>query len=230
MNKILIFISLLLFFSIELSAKKSKWIPLEHISTYKASDYNLKKGLEYLELRQYESKENNKLRDKPYTVLLSFYRKPLNSFDKRTIKKFKKLKPNIEPKSNIKKSHYESFGVGCYYKYNAFVIDSDRRFWRMNTIEDIIGYLGEIDTPAELQTVLWLRDKSSGVKYRAIKGGYEVVYSSMDIMGGAKYCTEEIYILRVDKMGKFLSEKHIKSKKTKTMCVQCIMPMDCEES
>ena len=200
---------LFVFLTTAIQAKNHKWQPLKEISEYSASAFNLKKGIEYLEVRQYEVNEENKLRNKPYKTVLSFYRKSLNSFDNKTVKKFHKITPNLSKQSNISIHSLESDGIGCHYRYNGFSIDATGKMFSMNMIEDIVGFLGEINTPAEAQAVLWLHNKHKGNSYRKTSKGYDIIIEYEDSIA---YCKAFKYRATINKRGQISKYKLLKSR------------------
>ncbi len=142
---------------------------------------------------------------------MSLYRTPLTSLGPKIVKKFHKLTPNTSSKSNIVIHDIQSGGVGCYYLYNGFTIDDKGKMLRMNMVEDIVGFLGEIDTPAEAQVVLWLNNKKSGDLYRKTSKGYEAIVEYKD----NGYCKKFKYKATINKKGKITQYKLLKSKSLK---------------
>lgn len=66
---------------------------------------------------------------------------------------------------------------------------SNGKMWRMNMIEDVIGIFGEIDTPAEVQAVLRLRNKHAGDSYRKTSKAHEVSIKYTEEEGDSQsYC------------------------------------------
>ena len=95
-------IVLLILLTTGIQAKSNKWQPLKYIDDYPASAFNLKKGVVYLEIRQYQvNEERNELKKKSYKTVLSLYRTPLDSFDPKTVKRFRKLTPNLSHQGDI---------------------------------------------------------------------------------------------------------------------------------
>ncbi len=215
-------ILLLILLTTGIQAKNNKWQPLKSLDEFPASAFNLKKGVAYLEIRQYRvNEERNKLKKKSYKTVLSLYRTPLDSFDPKTVKKFRKLAPNLSREGDIYRGDLQSSGVGCYYGYNGFLIDDQGKMYSMNMTEDVIGFLGEIDTPAEVQAVLWLHDKNSGSIYRKRSKGYDVIIEYEEEAGDSHdYCRKFKYSATIDKKGRLVKYKLVKTKKLKTMCIQ----------
>ncbi len=71
----MLFVVLLL---IQLQAKDTKWQKLKSLKEYSASDYTLKEGVEYLEIRTYSRGiEDKKYNIRGYRVDLTMQRKAL---------------------------------------------------------------------------------------------------------------------------------------------------------
>ncbi|WP_041672759.1 hypothetical protein [Sulfurovum sp. NBC37-1] len=84
----------------------------------------------------------------------------------------------------------------------------------MNEIVDVIGYMGEIDTPAEAQLILWLHSKHEGKQYRKTSKGYGKI---------AEICEEYREVIDkaiVNKKGKIVSYKQVSiAKKGQVSCI-----------
>ena len=140
-------------------AKAAKWQKLKPLETYPASAYTLGKSVGYMEIRGYKTKKSKKA----YKVL-PLYTIPLKSYSQDIIQRFKSLKPKHTQKSNM---HAFTYG-------NAFFINKKGKMFQMDMKEDVIGLLGKVDTPAELQLVLKLSYYNQGQYYRSTAKGYEV--------------------------------------------------------
>jgi len=150
---------------------------------YSPTSCHLKKGIDYLEVRLYETNSDyTKIIDKHYKVTKKCYRKPLERFDPKTVKWFQKIGPNLKlaRETDITKGCYE---VGPPWDRNAakrytiggaFFITDKGEVGRMNTIDDIVSFLGDIDTEAELDYVLLLRGHLFCKRYRKKRNGYDV--------------------------------------------------------
>lgn len=211
-----------------LYAKESKWHTLKPIDQYHVSDFTLKKNLGYLEIRQYLIDEHHKLKKSSYQTLWSFYRMPLKSFGSKKVKIFRKLPPRLLESSDIVLHDFEDGGIGCYYAYNGFAINKDGKMFRMNRIKDIIGFFGDIDTPAEAQVVLKLHNKHRGKGYRKTSQGYNIMIEYTEEYGDSQsYCKKLKYFAKISKQGKVTKYKLISSHKTKTYCMHVDwMPCD----
>ena len=207
--------------AVNLQAKNSQWHSLKDVGDYSSKDFNLKKNVAYLEIRQYQVDEHNKLKKRSYKTILSLYRTPLKSFNSRQIKRFRKLAPDLSDRGNIRKSDLENHGVGCYYRYNGFLIDDQGKMFSMNAIEDVIGFLGKIDTAAEAQTVLWLHDKMAGSSYRKTSWGYDILIEYQETEGDAQvgYCKRYKYKASINRKGKIIKYKLLKTIHTEERCM-----------
>jgi len=211
----------------EMHAQGVTWHKLKALKAYPGSAYKLKKGVEYLEIRSYhKGMQEKKYNIKKYTVAASMYKKPLNSFPSGMVKRFKKLKPNLSKKTNIKKVS-ACLMRGCVSSIgNGFMIDSQKKIWIMNTTEDVTGMLGEIDTPAEVKLILWLKDESRDTsdqnhkdKYRKTSRGYTVISEYDNSIMNFGECGHFTYRMTINKKGKITSKKLLKKGPSKYGCL-----------
>jgi hypothetical protein len=151
------------------------WTKLKPLREYAPSEFRLKKGIEYLEVRQYDSDKKYKINKKKYRIRFPIYRKPLNQISPKLTRYFRKIPPNISKETNIKKLSICATGECKMTIGNGFYINDKGRMGYMNEIKDVVGFLDKIDTPAELQFVLWINNKENGSYYKNRKGGYEVI-------------------------------------------------------
>jgi len=151
--------------------------------TYSPTSCHLKKGIEYLEVRLYKTNSDyTKIIDKHYKVTERCYRKPLEHFDPKIVKWFRKIGPNLKlaKETDITKGFYEDGPpwdkntVKRYTIGGAFFITDKGKVGRMNTIDDIVSFLGDIDTEAELDFVLRRRGHLFCKRYRKKSNGYDV--------------------------------------------------------
>ncbi len=170
-----------------LHSKDIKWHMAETIEMYaldQNSVFNLKDHVAYLEIR-WEEKGNNE-----YMIIKKV---PLDSFGTKIVKQFHDLKPKYSAKANL------------LNKGNAFFIDDKGKIWQMDMIEDVMSLLGDIDTPAEAQLVLWLHRGCNAKEYSRTSKGYKMLVEEHE---GKKCYLDEIFI---SKKGK-LSSKSMKLK------------------
>jgi len=202
------------------------WKTLQYAG-YKPGDYHLKKGVEYLETRLYKTNADySRIIDKNYEVTNRMYRKPLSSFDRETVRRFHRIGPNLKlaKETDIHKSSYRN---GPIWEKNApmistiggaFFINDKGEVGRMNTIDDLIAYLGDIDTPAELQLVLMFRGHNFCKRYRKTKNGYDVQCEDDRSFGsGDQTCGIYAYRVFVSKRGKVT----VKTKERLIKKVEC---------
>ena len=210
-----------------LHAKSAKWQELKSLKEYSASAYMLKEGVEYLEIRNYiRGMKDKRYNIKKYDVTVSMQRLSLESFSPKMVKKFKALSPNLSKQTNIKRSGF-CLMSGCVSRIsNGFMIDSHGKMWRMNTVNDVIGMLGEIDTPAEAKLVLWLNNKNRGIsddnhkdKYRKTSKGYTIISEYDNSIDNFGECGHFTYRINISKKGKITEKKLLKKKPSKNGCM-----------
>ena len=162
-------------------AKDINWHKLKSLKAYSPKSYNLKRNIEYMEIRGYINKKNHKVYD-----VISMYKKPLENYPKDVIKKFKALKPTYSDKSNIRLSG------------NAFFIDSNGKMFQMDMREDIISLLENIDRLSEVQLILWLNYQDDGKYYKKVSNGYKIKISKV-----LNKCSRLNRFAKVDKKGNY---------------------------
>ena len=163
------------------NAKSPKWQTLKTIKAYRGSDYHLKADVSYMEIRWYASKKSKKV-----TNLLKLYKKPLESYPKETISKFKSLKPKYSNRADIG------------WSGNAFFINTKGKMYQMDMKKDIFSLLGKIDKPAEIALVLYLNNVEGKHYYKKISNGYKI--KSIEKL---KACTNRVEYGRVNKNGTY---------------------------
>jgi len=135
----------------------AKWKKLKPIDSYDGSRYHLKENVAYMEIRLYQNKNSREA-----MKILALYRKPLESYPKDIITKFKALRPNYSDNADIK-----MYG-------NAFFIDTDGKMFQMDMQKDIISLLGDIDRDAEVELLLWLKHVEYASYYKKSAKGYKI--------------------------------------------------------
>jgi len=164
-----------------------------------------------MEMRLYEVDKNyQKLLKKGYKVIWKAYRKPLESFDKQVVRKFKSAVPKLSSGTDLARysTAYSLDGSDKHYFIaNVFYIDSNGKIWRMNTKKDLLSYILPIDNSADLKRVLWLKSYQYARAYRKVPGGYEVRIEERNEMDAdEKKCGVYTYRIMIDRNG------HIKKK------------------
>jgi len=172
---------LLLLLMTGIHAKGTKWQKLQPLDTYLGSAYHLKENVAYMEIRWYATKKGKKV-----SKTLKLYRKPLESYPKEIISKFKSLKPKYSNDADIS-------GVG-----NAFFIDTEGKMYQMDMRKDIIGLLGKIDRPVEVGLVLYLNYVEGKHYFKKTSKGYKV-----KTVKKLKGCTSMVRQGMVYKSGKY---------------------------
>ena len=194
-------------------AKGAKWQELKPLYKYSASAFHLKDTVSVMEIRRYGTYNNFKKYNKP-TIMMKYHKTPLKLLDLKLLKRFKKSAPNLSQSGNIHRTSKSSAEIT-----NAFIIDNSGKILKMNEIVDVIGFMGEVDTPAEAQLILWLHSKREGTKYRKISKGYEIIitfektYPSNKGDGKIAEICEEIREVTdraiINKKGKIISYKQV---------------------
>lgn len=208
---------LLVLFSSTINAKSSKWHTLKALEPYSASEYTLKEGVEYLEIRSYIRSIQSKIYSDRYVVVAKFGNKTLDSFEPKVVEKFKASPPNLSEKTNIRKYGF-CIMAGCTsYIGNAFMIDKNKKIWRMNEVSDVINMLGVVDTPAEVKLVLWLNDNHRSTndmnhkdKYLKTSTGYSVLSEYDNSMSNLGECGLFTHEISINKQGKITQKKLLK--------------------
>ena len=133
---------------------------------------------------------------------MTIRRVTLDSFDAKTLKQFRNLKPKYSAKANLKN------------KGNAFFIDDKGKMWQMDMIEDVISLLGEIDTPAEAQFVLWLHQNRNAKVYSKTSSGYKML---VEVYKGKKCHLDEVLVSRKGKLTSKRSKRKCQKRAKKEM-------------
>jgi len=196
------------------------WTTLKPLKSYKPSEFKLKKGIVYLEIRQYDSDKKLSINKNKYRVRYPIYTTPLKEYNRRLKKQFKNIKPNLSKETNIKKLSLCATGECKITIGNGFYIDSRGYMGYMNEISDVIGFLGTIDTPAELQFVLWMNNKQNGKYYRKVKGGYEVIIDYINNIANFGKCGKFRDKAIINYNGKIRSYKTLKYDTTYVPCIK----------
>lgn len=213
-----------------LHAKETQWQNLKSLYRYSSSDFSLDETIAVMEIRCYGTYSNFQKYNKP-TLKMKFHKTPSKLLDAKLVKRFENSTPNLSKNGNIHRTSKSSPDIT-----NAFVIDNHGKIWRMNEIADVIGFMGEIDTPAEAQLILWLNAKQEGKKYRKTSKGYEILIkygksypSDKGDKSIGEFCNEIREVTDkavVDKKGKIVSYKQVDiAKKGLLDCLHPSPPM-----
>lgn len=218
-------------------AKSSKWQNIEAFNSHPANAYHLKENIDVLEIRAYGICNHYKT----YHTSIGIYVTSKKQLGKTLVKKFSKVTLDSSRKGDIR--------IPADFKGNisrGFVLYKDGKIFRLNEISDIITCLGEIDTAAEAQLVLWLHSKYSGVKqteksklayrpmvqdqkYRKTPEGYKIVtkYTISHSYSRSEWvwCNDEQDFTDsaiVDKRGKIIGFKQVSKSKMKSECSEVV--------
>jgi len=173
-----------LWFTPSLHAKDTQWQKLKPLEAYVGSAYHLKERVAYMEIRTYSSRKNTKP-----TQIFKLYKKPLKNYSKDTIKKFKALRAKYSKRADIRANA------------NAFFIDTKGKMFQMDMKKDIVVLLGEIDTLAEVQLLLWLRYEKYAKRCKRTANGYTIKVSEP-----MAKCTNRNSIIKINKAGNYVTD------------------------
>lgn len=202
-----------------LHAKTAKWKTLKLLHEYTESTYQLKEGVEYLELREYTRVQNSKKKMRHTETVFEMKRKPLSGFPSAKVKNFNKLTPILSDQTNIRKFTFCDPNGCVEHVGNAFMIANDGKLWKMNEIADVWNYIEKMDVPAKIQLTLWLYGKRHGTRYRKVSDGYEVIIEQYRYSCAEEYEEYFTYSVHISKQWKVVKEKLLKYRKEKTQCV-----------
>lgn len=206
----------------ESDIKEDLWKELPEISNhpnsiythYKSEDYNIRKDIDYFELRKFLFRDGKQLSTKylPFHIVA---RKDLNSYSRNIIRHFKKLPFADTNLTHVKSETYEEnylHSSPYSYKINGYFIKNDKVIWTINEKKDLLWIMDGIDTEAELATFLWLYDDDYVVtckyKYKASVDGFIVkkvvrTYPYVNEKEKKAYIRYSTYILDIKKNGQF---------------------------
>ena len=145
----------------EMYSKSDTWQELKPLDIYSSSAYNLKENVAYIEIRWYATKKGKKV-----IKTLKLYRKPLESYLSDIISKFRSLKPKYSDKADIE------------WTGNVFLIDTKGKMFQMDMRKDIIGLLGKIYRPAEVEHILYLNNEEGRHYFKKTSKGYKIKMES----------------------------------------------------
>ena len=202
------------------------WKPLKSLEHYGPKAFTLKKGVSYVEIRKYTetyipNAAGNGDITKKRAVVFRMYRHPLSHFGSATKHSFQKISP--KKRYAFKKGAYASLGPSSKWYYGAFMLDSTRKSWRLENIQDVVDMVKPVDTSADLSLVLWLYSdaqdlsdkKSYSAKYRKSGSGYiirehHVAHGVGDWVYG---CGDYTFEYKINASGKVTQKKLIKKRK-----------------
>jgi len=175
---------------------------------YSFKDFGFK-DIDCLELRSYPiNPSTHKQVTNRCTIPISI----CENIDRSIYKRFRDIKPNLSCKGDIRKNQILPIIV------NAMTIDKYGKIWSMNEIADVLSFMGEIDTPAKIQLVLWLYGENEGAYYRKVFDKYEVMinYKSSSTSHNKSFLETFIYKLVINRKGQLINKRLIKHTKKHT--------------
>ena len=209
----------------------ANWKPFVSIDAYGKGKFNLKRGVEYIEIDYHIFKEiysyKNHKREHEFFAFYKIGKKPLKSFGKNvelTFKKNRKIARKDKAVLKVDRTNAKEFNLVFY---NAYMLDSRGKIWILENKQDLIDMIKPIDTISEMALVLWLNgydeiDRRANkenylIGYKNSKNGYKVL-ESYNIMNKDHIgCIEYKYIYTVSRSGKY--RKKMIHKKKRVQCV-----------
>ena len=175
--------------------------PLPDLSETKLDDFNFSQPVDYMEQR-----------------LVYFMGSETNQDDYTIVNEFSPdSKAGLTETQLLFLSQTVSIGglgTGCFpgsCTYYFVIIDGESVFTIDNEL-DLMELIGEVDSPAELQLVLF-SEQHYPLFYEEVEDGYRVLASWSDCSGGSG---EDL--LEVDRQGNVTLIKHINKKQENTIC------------
>jgi len=202
-----------------------KWHTLKELKEYVPSNFILKDDIEYLEIRLYTKGEREQNYSTKYNVKVRMGQTPLESFDAKLVKEFKDVKPDLSKETNLKKVAFCLMNGCTHLIGNGFMIKSDKKIWKMNTTQDILDMIDEVNTPAEVRLVLWLHNDKFGnyekekYQYRKVSNGYEILHEYENSLSNIGECGRFTYEMFVGSDGKISKNKLLKKSTENVGCL-----------
>jgi len=199
------------------------WTTLKPLSSYSPKDFQLKDGVEYVDIRQYSKDrllENGKTRHtKSMKVVLKMYRKPLAQYGAKIQNDFdKRAKPSYKKSLIFLQGGWGGLWGSGSWMCNGYMLDSHKKMWLLEGKKDVIEMIKPIDTPAEIKLIMWLNKHTQGVaKYKKTKKGFTVIehYVVNSILNDSGACGDFTYRYHINHNGQITQRRLIKKKKVK---------------
>jgi hypothetical protein len=184
-----------------LKAKEGK--VLKSLTDYMLSDVHLAKPVKYFDIKSYSLDEpySGKLSRSSSSTAWSFdmkaYRK-LSNKEKREI-------ASLRPASNgFGTTYYVDGTAGIASVYNLHYIDMNSKAHTVFSKSELVGFLGEIDTPAEIQIMLL---PYPGIHRYKEKDNLYIIRTDLIFEESDGVYTHEIYHRVMNKQGSVFSER-----------------------
>jgi len=184
-----------------LKAKEGK--VLKSLTDYMLSDFHLAKPVKYFDIKRYSL-------DKPYSGKLSRFRGDTAwSFDMKAYRKLsnkeKKEVASLRPASDgFGTTYYVDGTAGIASVYNLHYVDMNSKAHTVFSKSELVGFLGEIDTPAEIQVMLL---SYPGIHRYKEKDNLYIIRTDLIFEESDGVYTHEIYHRVMNKQGSVSSER-----------------------
>ncbi|HFU75411.1 MAG TPA: hypothetical protein ENK66_04115 [Arcobacter sp.] len=143
--------------------------------------YNLRKDIDYFELRTYVFDREGKQLSPKYLRYFSAGSKKLEDYSFEIQKRFSHIGFINTPETNIRNYNGEGCTQDIFYKSNGYIIKKDKTILQMNEKKDVLWVFDKIDRAKELlefSSMNIVKEGNSYVRYnyqyRKVNGGYEI--------------------------------------------------------
>jgi hypothetical protein len=201
----------------QIGAEAHKWHNLKPLKKYPPSAYTLKSDINCLEVREYIWDTKHKRDNHSYHIVMSTCKRPIKP---NVLKSFRRVTPNFSKEANIRKIG-TCLLEGCSFSQSfGFIIDNKGKMWKMNEISNVARFLGDIDTPAELNLILWMRNEPyDKLKYQKSAKGYVAITEYDNSINNFGECGHFVYRLNINKRGQITKKKLLKKTSSKNGCM-----------
>lgn len=210
-----------------ITAKQDGSVKLKKLNDYKVSDFKLTNDVSYFEIESYNTSElNKKLQFLPrvggkrtkiffdqsaYQALTDKDKSKVNiAFPK--FAKSDHLGARIAPPMTRNMGHIMSIS-------NLRYLDKQSKVHTIPTTSGVMDLLGDIDTAAEIQLVLWMNNERPAKSYKKVNNQYEITINYFVPTSFVQNCGTYTYRIIMDLNGKILEKKLLKFKKPKETCL-----------
>jgi len=219
-------VSIFLFSCGGVSVKKDESTKLKKLTEYNVSAFKLTKDVSYFEIQSYDTfGAKNNLRFLPS---LGVGRTKV-FFDKsayQSLTKKEKNKVNIASPVLPKSDHFGAWiappmtrNSGTIVSIsNLHYLDKKSNLHTVSNTSGVMDLLGTIDTPAEIQLVLWMNKEKHAKSYKKVDNTYEIITNYTIGVTHVEPCGTYTYRLIMDLNGKIIKKKLLKYKKLKYAC------------
>ncbi len=183
-----------------LKAKKGK--VLKSLTDYMLSDVHLAKPVKYFDIKSYNvDYYTGKLSRSRGTTAWSFDMKAYRKLSSKEKKEIASLRPASD---GFGTTYYVDGTAGIASVYNLHYIDMNSKVHTVFSKSELVGFLGEIDTPAEIQIMLL---SYPGIHRYKEKDNLYIIRTDLIFEESDGVYTHEIYHRVMNKQGSVLSER-----------------------